>query len=248
MRQNLKKLIFKLTPKKLKDLYTFEYKSLIQELKDEQVLFSYSQKGEDVILNSFFEDKTHGFYVDVGAFHPKKYSNTYLFYKKGWTGINIDAQSGVMEAFNVYRKKDINLEIAISDTIDEIEFYIFSSDNIDARSTFSKNFVNEFESSGIKIQKKVILKTQRLSDVLDNYLPINQKIDFFTIDVEGFDLRVLKSNNWNKYRPKMVVVEEFGNLDKVINSEITLFMKSVFYEIIGRGDISTFYRNNGQIL
>jgi len=75
---------------------------------------SYSQEGEDLILERFFEGMNTGFYVDVGAFHPKRFSNTYIFYKKGWHGINIDARPGSMKLFNFVRPRDINLEIPIS--------------------------------------------------------------------------------------------------------------------------------------
>ena len=45
----------------------------------------YSQNGEDLILNRLFENKEKGFFIDVGAHHPIRFSNTYLFYKKGWS-------------------------------------------------------------------------------------------------------------------------------------------------------------------
>src|SRR3989344_4572766 len=71
---------------------------------------SYSQSGEDMILRSIFDDKKEGFYVDVGAFHPKLYSNTYYFYKRGWRGINIEPNPGAN--FGI-RKGDINLKCGI---------------------------------------------------------------------------------------------------------------------------------------
>lgn len=74
---------------------------------------SYSQEGEDMILSRIFGDKKNGFYVDVGAHHPFRFSNTYLFYKRGWLGINIDAMPGSMRLFDRFRKNDINIESAI---------------------------------------------------------------------------------------------------------------------------------------
>ena len=60
-------------------------------------LKSYSQEGEDMVLRSFFEGQKNykGFFVDVGAHHPYRFSNTLHFYKKGWRGINIDPQPGM---------------------------------------------------------------------------------------------------------------------------------------------------------
>jgi hypothetical protein len=72
---------------------------------------SWSQEGEDLILARIFGDKPDGFYVDVGAHHPKRFSNTYYFYRRGWRGINIDAMPGSMLAFNRLRPSDINIEL-----------------------------------------------------------------------------------------------------------------------------------------
>ena len=75
---------------------------------------SYSIEGEDRIVRALLWQKhDKGFYVDVGAHHPFRFSNTYLFYTQGWSGINIDATPGSMKAFNKYRPRDINLEVGI---------------------------------------------------------------------------------------------------------------------------------------
>ena len=79
-------------------------------------LKSYSQEGEDIILARIFGKQQNGFYVDVGAHHPYRFSNTYFFYKRGWKGINIDAMPGSMKIFNKYRPRDKNIEAGISDT------------------------------------------------------------------------------------------------------------------------------------
>ena len=66
---------------------------------------SYSQEGEDLVLRKIFKKQDKGFYVDVGAHHPKRFSNTFLLYKKGWNGINIDATPGSMKLFNKFRSE-----------------------------------------------------------------------------------------------------------------------------------------------
>ena len=91
-----------------------------------KILSSFSAKeGEDIILSEFFPNKTDGFYVDVGAHHPMRFSNTHMFYKKGWRGINIDAMPGSMKAFERKRPRDINLEIGVSGKEGEMTFYMF---------------------------------------------------------------------------------------------------------------------------
>jgi hypothetical protein len=66
----------------------------------------YSQAGEDAILSNIFNyvlPTDRGFYVDVGAYHPFKHSNTYLLYRAGWRGINIDPRPGSKALFDKHR-------------------------------------------------------------------------------------------------------------------------------------------------
>jgi FkbM family methyltransferase len=193
---------------------------------------SYSQDGEDMILRTYFQNKPIGFYIDIGAHHPKKLSNTYVFYKMGWTGINIDAMPGSMIPFNEIRKRDINLEKAVSDVDTELTYYVF---NEPALNGFSEEISKERDRNSIyKIIDEVKIKTEKLSSILDKYLPSTIKtIDFMSIDVEGFDLNVLKSNNWQKYRPKVILVEllDFELFDK---DPIFIFLKNIGYSFFAK--------------
>jgi hypothetical protein len=85
----------------------------------------YSQEGEDIVLQRFLQEKEKGFYIDIGAHHPTRFSNTYLLYLKGWRGVNIDAMPGSMELFNELRPEDINIEVPVSDESKEMLFYIY---------------------------------------------------------------------------------------------------------------------------
>src|ERR1700690_3428270 len=97
---------------------------------------SYSQEGEDLLLDRFVAHIPSGFYVDVGAHHPKRVSNTYLLKCKGWHGLNIDANPGSMRLFKQIRPRDINVEAAVSSTPQELTYYSF---NDPALNTFRKN-------------------------------------------------------------------------------------------------------------
>jgi FkbM family methyltransferase len=194
---------------------------------------SYSQEGEDMILKRIFEKQERGFYVDVGAHHPKRFSNTYYFYKKGWRGINIDAMPGSMRIFNKLRSRDINLEMAISDEKKTLRYYAF---NDPALSGFSKQLANQRKGQGnYKIVFEKDLQTYTLNEVLDEHLPKGQKIDFLSVDVEGLDFEVLKSNNWNKYSPKVVLVESTGNsLEEIKPSNIYKLLKQNNYQLFAK--------------
>lgn len=123
---------------------------------------SYSQEGEDLILNRLFANKDKGFYIDIGAHHPYRFSNTYLFYLNGWTGINIDAMPGSMTPFKSKRPKDINLEVPILDKEGIMTYYQF---NEPALNGFPLNYL----TTGMIILSKE-LSTR--STFMDTHFPI----------------------------------------------------------------------------
>ncbi|MEO5911172.1 MAG: FkbM family methyltransferase [Pelobium sp.] len=168
---------------------------------------SYSQEGEDLVINRFFGKRAPGFFVDIGAHHPYWYSNTYKFYKMGWCGINIDALPGTKALFDKLRPNDINIETPISNYEDEeLVYYMF---NDPALNTFVEAEANLKDGlNHYRVIDKIKMKTQRLSTILKEFLPLNVTIDFMSIDVEGLDLQVLESNDWELFRPKIILVEE----------------------------------------
>jgi hypothetical protein len=102
--------------------------------------------------------------------------------------------------FKITRPRDINLEIPVSDKEEVLPFYIF---NEPALNTFSKQVADERSAKPeYHIEKVVNIKTQTLERILKANLPNGQAIDFLTIDAEGFDFNILRSNNWELYRPK----------------------------------------------
>lgn len=201
---------------------------------------SYSQDGEDIVLRKIFGEKKNGFYIDVGAHHPVRFSNTYLFYQLGWQGINIDAMPGSMKIFNQLRPKDINIEAAISDKEEILSFYIF---NEPALNSFSTDLsLERANGSSYKIISKKEVKTQLLSNVLNKYLPRNVGIDFLTIDVEGLDFQVLKSNDWNKYRPNVIIVEMLGlSIDETVKTNVSDFLYQNGYSLFAKTYQSAFF-------
>ena len=167
----------------------------------------FSQEGEDVILRRIFEDQKNGFYIDIGAHHPKRFSNTYYFYDRGWEGINIDATPGSMKIFQKFRPRDINLEIAISEKEQLLTYFMF---NEPALNSFSKSLSDKRQNEKCYIEKTISIPSFPLSTILNKHLPPEQIINFLSVDVEGLDLQVLTSNDWNKYRPKVVLAEVLG--------------------------------------
>lgn len=203
--------------------------------------FYFSQFGEDVVLRVLVgsEQKT-GFYVDVGAYHPKHLSNTFYFYKKGWRGINIDANPNSIQLFNSVRSRDINVNAVISSQAEQVTFYGWDS----VYDTISKTEAAEVRKihGPEKWTKEVV--TETLESVLDKFLPAGQNIDILTIDAEGLDLEVLKSNNWQKYKPRFLVVEEHeSSLEKILSSEKVKYLNSLGYVLCSWTCVSLIFRS-----
>ncbi len=240
----IKKIIKKLLPKLFINIAQNFVKRIVAFIVwDPWRNISYSQEGEDLVLKRIFGNKTNGFYVDVGAHHPKRFSNTYALYLKGWKGINIDATPGSMNQFNKIRSRDINLEIGVSQKEQEINYYIFNDSALNSASKeLSEKRDLDEENYFIKQITKVNVKP--LYKILDIYLSKN-KIDFLNVDVEGLDLDVLKSNNWNKYRPEFVLVEilesSYHDLEK---NYIFQYMIENNYVIFSKQVNTVFFRDN----
>jgi len=195
---------------------------------------SYSQEGEDLILKRLFANKEKGFYVDIGAHHPYRFSNTYLFYLNGWSGINIDAMPGSMAKFKRSRPKDINIEVPILLNEGQMTYYQFNEPALNGFSDTLSNDRNQ--NTKYKLIKKTELYGYPLSYILEKYFPSQiSQIDFMSIDVEGLDLEVLKSNNWDKYRPNVLLVELLNSsLDSINSDEIYQFLLEKNYVVFSK--------------
>ena len=195
---------------------------------------SFSQEGEDLFLKRYFGDQPNGFYIDIGAHHPKRFSNTFVFYQKGWSGINVDPLPNVMRLFRKERPRDINLELGISQMAGKLKYYMFNEPALNTFSADEANKKNGFRN--YKIIDTKFIDTLPLSKVLTDYLPANQIIDFLTVDVEGLDLEVIRSNDWEKFRPRLVLVEDLkrGSLDEIQDNQVYLKMSEIGYALIGK--------------
>lgn len=210
---------------------------------------SFAHEGEDILVERILAKADSGFYVDIGAYHPIRYSNTYKFYLKGWQGINVDAMPGSMALFKKKRPRDLNLEIPVADVATVLTYHIF---NEQALNTLSAEEAQKKDGlRGYKLLRKEELRTQRLDEILDQYLPENKKIDFMSIDVEGYDLKVLKSNNWQKYRPTLLLtenLESFNDVEKALTSEMALFMRSINYKLLAKTCNTLFFLDEQHLI
>lgn len=202
------------------------FRLIDRKLHPTDYLRCYSQEGEDMVIRRLIGKKKEGFFVDVGAYHPIKLSNTYHFYRRGWRGINIDAMPGSMRLFDKIRPDDINLEVAIGGQGGAVNFYLFEEPAF--------NTCNPDQAGGhIKVQA---VPMHPLSAILSEHVPKGVQIDFFSIDVEGLDLEVLKSNDWTAYAPNFILVESLmtSSFQEALNSPVNLFLKEKGYYLVAK--------------
>jgi FkbM family methyltransferase len=198
---------------------------------------SYSQDGEDQVLYSLMNNPPEykGFYVDIGAFHPLRFSNTQLFYEKGWQGLNIDATPGSMEEFKKVRKRDINIEASVSESGEDLEFFSFKEP---ALNSFDRELSEERIDKGWELIEIKTVKTYKINDLLSKHITENRKIDFINIDIEGLDLSILKDLDWGSYSPDFLLFEALDMVNSGIidykDSEEYKFFESKGYEIVGK--------------
>lgn len=166
----------------------------------------YSQEGEDIVIDRYFQHKTKGFYVEVGAHHPFRFSNTYRFYRRGWRGVCIEPLLSCKKLFAKYRPNDIFINKGVGSSKNKLDYYMF---NESALNTFDPIIVEKLKNHKkykvISIQK---VELEPLESILSNIGIDN--IDFISIDVEGLDFEVIKSLDWYKYRPTLIIMESLG--------------------------------------
>ena len=196
---------------------------------------SYSQEGEDLLLARMFDDSSlPGIYVDVGAHHPFRFSNTALLASRGWRGINIDARPGSMKPFRRFRPRDVNLELGVSEMPAQLRFHVFAEP---ALNTFDADLAESRRNQGWQQTGSLLVECRPLAEILERHLPElgAATVDLLTVDVEGLDLQVLRSNDWSRFRPRVVLIEVLGSdIEQLIHSEPAAFLAQCGYKPVSK--------------
>jgi FkbM family methyltransferase len=172
---------------------------------------SYGFESEDIYIDEHLKNIHKGFYVDIGAFNPIRGSNTYLLYKRGWSGINVDADENSIRMFKILRRNDYNFNFAVSSS-DSKEINLF----YEKQSSAVKTVNSEFRDKTLRNFKIKKVKTSNFEDIMNKTNFSNRKIDFLNIDCEGSDYDVLKLIDLKKYEPKLICIEINSHIIKNI--------------------------------
>ncbi|MFA6232547.1 MAG: FkbM family methyltransferase [Rhodanobacter sp.] len=206
---------------------------------------SFSQFGEDIWMDEYFHHKRKGFYIDIGAYDPFRFSNTMRFYKKGWHGINIEPNKERFVFFEKYRPFDINLNMGVGTKKQMMIFYRFDPPTL---STFSSSQADTYNKQGFHLVQKEPVGVDSLEHICKAYVR-KQHIDFLSIDVEGLELDVLKSNIWTRYTPQIICIESASASEVQGNSrdrEIQKFLTAKGYHLIHETETNAFYEYKGK--
>lgn len=210
-----------------------------------QIPASYSQAGEDAVIRFLFNDfgvRTIQ-YLDLGTNIPDDGNNTFLFYKDGSRGVCVEADSSLIDKIQKVRPQDkiINAGVSVSEE-KEADFYIFNEPSIN---TFNKTEAEERTSSGnYKIERVAKVPLININDLLkDNFQNYPHLI---SIDIEGLDLEVLKSLNYDLYPVPVICVETCTYSENHIrpkDTTIAAFMTTKGYEVYADTYINTIFVN-----
>jgi|ETNmetMinimDraft_23_1059889.scaffolds.fasta_scaffold08540_2 FkbM family methyltransferase len=242
-----KKFLYSKKNNHLKKLY-FIFNKIFKKINSAKK--SYSFGGMDLLINYLYKNKFNGLYIDIGCNHPIAGNNTYLLYQKGWSGINIDLDSHIIEMFNYFRPKDYNVNTAVSNSVEEIDLFFYHERS--AINTISKEVHDSRKKKAEKVKK---IQSTTLDSIIKDSPYFNKKINLLSIDVEGNELNVLKGFNIKKYYPEVIVIEyldlkmkklEFHNQDinRIINSEIYKYLTSYNYHLVNWLHSDLFFVNN----
>lgn len=211
----------------------------------------YSQFGEDLILAHLFSQIgiSKPTYLDIGANEPKYISNTFYFYSKGSRGLLIEPNPLLCKKLKSKRPKDIVLNTGIGfREISEADFYLFPN-YANGLSTFSKNDAMHWQDIGMKgigkipVEKVIKMSLVPINSILEKYFH-EKSPDFISLDVEGLDLEILESLDFNKFQPLVICVETLSydeNQQSFKLTNIIDYMLTKNYDIYADTRVNTIF-------
>lgn len=206
----------------------------------------YAQWGEDVVLEQFLGDAApqESFFVDVGCFHPRKYSNTWRLYRRGWRGINIDVDRVKLDVFDLVRPGDENLCCAIGEAPGEATLYSFGHYSV--LSTLDAGKAGEYRQLGYECLERPV-RVRTLTEVIAASRFRDRRLALLSIDVEGHEAAVLRSLDFGRYRPRLVLVEchAAGLAALQADARYRLLAGELGYELVNWTGLTAFFRDRG---
>ena len=174
------------------------------------------QFGQDIIAYFCLKNKKNGFYIDIGAYDGINLSNTYIFEKLGWDGFCVEASPKTFEALKKNRKCDLYNYDVCSKNIGKTSFLISRADGLNVleyhNTTEHKKRIERESDNNMEY---IEVDTITFEELMSNYKNINH-IDFMSLDIEGGELDVLRSIDFDKYSFGLITVEYNENYNEIL--------------------------------
>jgi FkbM family methyltransferase len=169
-----------------------------------------------------------GYFVDVGANEPVVGSQSYYLEQLGWDGILIEPQPELAAALRGSRKARV-YAVACS-----------SPENAGRRMTLKlagiySTLNPQFSYAKARSVGEIEVPVKTLDEVLiEAGAPV--PIDFLSIDVEGHELDLLRGFDFDRWRPRLVLIE-----DLVLDRKLHQALKARGYAWMRRTGINSWY-------
>ncbi len=200
----------------------------------------YSQYGEDVVLRDWFHRRPPGVFVDVGCYHPRKFSNTYWLYKRGWRGVNIDIDPLKIQAFRLTRPRDTNVLSGVGECETTATVYRFGKYGLGT--TIDPDLAAATKEP---LREKQTVQVRTLESILAETPWKDAPIDLLSIDVEGMDLAVLRGFDLDKHRPRLILIELHADaIGDVLTSDLHHHLTDHGYVLCNWVGLTLFYRRH----
>ena len=206
----------------------------VKKLLNRHAKISYAQLADDLMAAYFLRNyKGPKVYVDVGCNDPRRLSNSYWFYLRGWTGVAIDGDPCVVENFRKLRPRDTVVHALVSNEVADRDFVTFEDSAV---SSIAPSQIEKWQMRS-RVTGRLRMRTKQLNDVLKEECTPSQ-FGFLSIDVEGHDIEVLQSIDLSAYKPALIIVE--CHTDCELDS-IASIVSGHGYELVYRNILNAFF-------
>jgi FkbM family methyltransferase len=196
---------------------------------------SYSQFGEDILIEAYLEKRKGLRYIDIGCLWPVQHSNTYRFYQAGGGGLCIDPNPDMARLFADQRPRDVFVNAGVSSRDGEMTYSMFENPVFNTFETARRDRLIAQDRPGRRMVGETIVPVRRLDTILaeNGWWSQGAETDVLCIDVEGHEQDVLESAALERLKPRLIVFELIGRIDTILLDPLVGYVAGFGYRVAG---------------